>query len=165
MPSVDYQTLPILLAKWFGPSSALAEAPGALLLSVPAWCLRAVSIAASTACVAITWTVIRSRAPGPFDAGDSVSVILCATLLIEPGWVHYFAVLPLGHAILIERWDARPRSIVLVTASFSLSAGALSACLIEPACFAFVRRAGVITIAALLCLVGLWFTQPRVLRS
>jgi hypothetical protein len=161
MPSVDYQTLPILLAKWFGPSSALVEAPGPLLLSVPAWCLHAVSVAAGTACVAITWIVIRGRAPGPLDASDSVSVILCATLLIEPGWVHYFAVLPLGHAILIERLDARPRSIMLVAASFSLSAGALSACLIEPACFAFVRRAGVITVAALLCLVGLWFSTAR----
>ena len=103
--------------------------------------------------------MIRGRAlRGRSDACASISVILCATLLLEPAWVHYFAVLPLGHALLIERCDARPRSIILVAASFALSAGALSACLIEPACFAFVRRAGVITVAALLCLVGLWFS-------
>jgi hypothetical protein len=165
MPSVDYQTLPILLAKWFGPRSALVEAPGPLLLSVPAWCLRALSIAAGTACVAITWTGIRRHAGRPLDVADIVSVILCATLLLEPAWVHYFAVLPLGHAILIERSDGRPRSMMLLAASFLLSAGALSACLIEPACFAFVRRAGVITVSGLLCLVGLWLTQPRALRG
>jgi hypothetical protein len=47
---------------------------------------------------------------------------------------------------------------VLLAASFLLSAGALTACLLEPDSFAFVRRAGVITVSGLLCLVGLWLT-------
>jgi hypothetical protein len=88
-------------------------------------------------------------------------MMLCAALLFKPGWVHYFAALPLGHALLLEHAEGRWSVLSLLTASFSLSALPLAVCLFAPTLFSVVEYWGLVTLSGLCCLAGLWLCEPQ----
>jgi hypothetical protein len=170
-----YQTLAALLGKWFG-----TVGDGPLLFAWPPQLLAAASSCAGAACLIVTLVVCRRRSGSqaltaseqlraqvpivprsdqPIDVADVVSIMLCGALLLRPAWMHYFVMLPVGHAILLERSRGRRTQQALLTGSFALSAGSLSACLYEPALFAIVQQTGLLTLSGLLCLTGLWFCE------
>lgn len=84
------------------------------------------------------------------------SVLLSVTLLVRPGWVHYFVATPLALAVLLEHAEGRRLALSCSAVAFLCSSVGLLASLLDPELYWVINRAGLVTWSCLAALLGLW---------
>lgn len=152
--SVSHHTLPALIARCFAPASELAGARGPLLFALPAVVRAALAAACVLALIAVTW--LRTRKLDVSHPLTLSSVLLCFSLIVRPGWVHYFVATPLALAVLLEHAHKRGLPLLCWVISFGCGSAGLLASLSNPELYWLVSRAGLVTWSALSALCGLW---------
>jgi hypothetical protein len=125
--------------------------PHALLIGLPLMAAAGLSTLSTLAVPA--WTLYCSRKLAVDDRRVVAGLILAATLVIEPGWTHYFCILPYAQALLLGRGRLR-RELVLCALSLTFSLlplGAAVSGVAFDACLAW----GALPLSALCALAGL----------
>jgi hypothetical protein len=157
--SVSHHTLSALIERCFAARGELAGARGPLLLALPNGLRACVSWGCRLAL--ICFTLYRTRKLNVCHPLAYCSVLLCVTLLVRPGWVHYFVVMPLALAVLLEHSEQRSLPLACWTLGFSCSSVGLFVSLANPEWYWVVIRAGLVPLSALATCFGLWACAAR----
>lgn len=146
------QSLPATLHRWFvdGRYIGLTDDPTPLVASLPGLA-RGATVLLPPVLVAAWFRATRTAAP---DVAGALTLTV-ATLLLPPGWHHYFAFLPWAQAVALAR--TRPGGPAWIAAVLSVLGTTLPV-LLAPAVDGLYLRwsaAGGTTLAAVLVLVAL----------
>ncbi|HEX4352946.1 MAG TPA: glycosyltransferase family 87 protein [Polyangiales bacterium] len=145
------QTVAALGMRLFYDRSHFDATPQALLLGLP---LMAAAILVTLFTLGVpAWTLYCGRKLAVNDRRVVTAAILAMTLVIEPGWPHYFCILPFAQALLLDR-ATRTRELALCALSIGCSALRLCAALSDPA-FNVCLAWGALPISALCALAGI----------
>jgi hypothetical protein len=158
-PTVWNETIAALIAKYLAPASELLGADGERVVTLPAAARTIITWLAIAAVVGVTLYRVR-RCPTD-RALTAIATVLCFSLVLEPGWVHYFVVLPVAQALLLARAQLQRAAFPWLALSFGLGTLALVACLASPETFPLIESSGVVTLTALAGLFGLWSCMGR----
>ncbi len=151
------QTLDGFLTRLVYMRSQFDAEPDGLWFSLPQPLALALTVSASVALVA--YTLWRTRALPAHDPLAVAAVLLCTTLLIKPGWPHYWVVLPYAQAALLARAQ-RTRDLVSCALSVTCSALPLAS-LGMPSSLGLLQEWGLLTLAALSALFGITSTAAQ----
>lgn len=144
---VDSQSLSALVHKlWWGADG---------------WECTVAALALSGVFVGLTWMRVRRGREEPVTNEDVVAIVLCAALVCNPAWVHYFVVLPVAQATLIGRSRQDRAAAWLCALSILISAAATILATVSRTGFVSVERYGLVTVAASACLIGIWCIKPE----
>jgi hypothetical protein len=157
--SVSHQTLSALIERCFAPIGELDGARGPLLFALPDAPRACIRWGSQLALVAAT--LYRTRKLDVFHPLTYSSVLLCVTLLVRPGWVHYFVAVPLALAVLLEHAEQRRLPLLWWTLGFLCSSAGVLASLAKPEWYWVVSRAGLVPLSALATCFGLWACAVR----
>lgn len=144
------QTLEAVVGRLFYTRSLFDSEPHGLLLSWPLPVVLALSLMAPA--LALAYALWRTRWLPMNDPLVIAAVLVAVTLLIKPGWPHYWVVLPYAQAALLSRAE-RGRDLGLCALSFTCSALPLLSLLI-PGALQPLHAWGVLTLAGLCALLG-----------
>jgi Glycosyltransferase family 87 len=157
--TLSSQALAVAIDKWFAPRGVVAGSPGPVLVALPAFARFSLMGLLSLALIAAAGALSLKRG----DRSESLSAaafVVCLAILLRPGWVHYFSVLPLGQALVLNAATSR-WALAWCAASWALCAIALIASLSFPPFFYVTEYFSVVTVAGICCLGALWLSASR----
>ncbi|HKU39714.1 MAG TPA: glycosyltransferase family 87 protein, partial [Polyangiales bacterium] len=148
--SLSSQALSVAIDKWFAPRGMVAGSPGPVLVALPQLARQSITLLLALASIATTAALSVRR-----DAALAAAAwLVCLAILLRPGWVHYFVVLPLAQALLLH-YASSTWSLACCAISWALCAISAIASLAFSPFFFVAEYFSVVTLAALYCLLGL----------
>jgi alpha-1,2-mannosyltransferase len=157
---VESQSWGPLVERWFGRDPSGSPA---LLVELPSAARALLSYGGAIALLATTWWTTR-RLPLT-DLLCLTACLLALTIVMRPGWFHYFVILPVAQAGLLSRLRSLEAAFACFTLSLGLGLLATFGYFWDPGFFYVTRTYGLVTLSATACLIGLWCVMPRDARA
>ncbi len=155
----EAQSLRALVERLWRSRSIFDEVARPLLFELP-YSVVAVLLLLATLGI-LGMTVHRLRLLEPAHPISVAMTMISFTLLMDPGWSHYYVVLGYAQPVLLANARARSLPLALCAASFALSSLSLVAGLLRPELVPRIFELSTTTGSGLLVLAGLWWVAAR----